>query len=314
MDSAEWSALDHAAALRRASAIADEVGIRLLGVRSHAFAGRRGKVALFDVDGTPFAFVPGGPTTVGFDAGRFAPDQRQRRSFAAVADQLNVVDDIQAYVAARTSPARQVVVPSLLVAVSAVDAAAVPAPVDDPMIVKLVTEARAVRGDLGGQRHYHVKSAGRAAAVVRDDWTIERAWFIRTPTHAEVVERLAREGRRLLTADEWEHACGAGATTLFRWGDTAPRGASDTLSVGPHREPNLFGLQIGQNPYDDEWTAEPAVARGGDGGAMAHSGIGGFPAWLTLATAYRDPYYEQFLRTDSDLLDRVLIRPAIPVP
>lgn len=101
---------------------------------------------------------------------------------------------------------------------------------------------------------------------------------------------------------------------MFRWGDVEPDGRPHTLEVGPHREGNLFGLQIGQNPYNDEWTAEPAVVRGGDGGRMEHSWISGFPDWLTLATAYRDPNYEQWLRTESHWLDRILVRPAIPVP
>lgn len=35
---------------------------------------------------------------------------------------------------------------------------------------------------------------------------------------------LAAEGLRMPSSDEWEHACGAGADTLFRWGDTCPPG------------------------------------------------------------------------------------------
>ncbi|WP_328415186.1 hypothetical protein OG470_22540 [Micromonospora sp. NBC_00389] len=314
MDAAQWWALDDAGARRSASSIADRLGVRLVEVRSHEFAGRRGPVALFDVAGARFAFVPGGRTSVGFDGARFAPTEGQRRSFSDRAEQLNVADDIQAYVDAMTSPPRTVVVPSLLVSVAAVDVAAVPVPVDDPQVVSLVTNARATGGGLGGSQPRRVESAGRAVAVLGDDWAIERAWLIRTPTHAEVVERLAQRGQRLLSAHEWEHACGAGASTLFRWGDVEPEGVVHTLAAGPHREANLFGLQIGQNPYDEEWTAEPAVVRGGDGGSMAHSGIGGFPSWLALATAYRDPHYEQWLRTDSDMLDRVLVRPAILVP
>ncbi|OKI58010.1 hypothetical protein [Micromonospora sp. CB01531] len=313
MDAAEWFGLDHADARQHAALIADDLGVGLTEVRWHEFAGRRAPVAIFDVDGAPFALVPGGETTVGFDADRFAPDARQRRSFSVRADQLNVADDIHAYVAAMTSRSRPVVLPSLLVSVAAIDAAAVPAPVDDPLVVQLVADARAAHGGPSGPGARQVTSAGRAAAVVGDDWTVERAWFIRTPSHTEIVERLAARGQRLLTADEWEHACGAGAKTLWRWGDREPDGPPHVPATGLHREGNLFGLRIGQNPYDDEWTAEPGVVRGGDGGSMAHSGIGGFPAWLTLATAYRDAHHEEFVRTDGDLLDRVLVRPAIPV-
>jgi hypothetical protein len=43
------------------------------------------------------------------------------------------------------------------------------------------------------------------------------------PTTVQWLEAsLARTGMRLPTCDEWEHACGAGASTLFRWGDDSP--------------------------------------------------------------------------------------------
>ena len=315
MDAGHWWALDDAAARRCAASIAEDLGVRLVDVRWHEFAGRRGQVALFDVDGAQFAFVPGGQTSVGYDGDRFVPTTAQHRSFSEGSDQLRVADDIHAFVDAMTSPPRSAVLPSLLVSVAAVDVAAVPVPVDDPVAVDYVGYVRATTANLGDPQPRRVKSAGRVAAILGDDWTIERAWLIQTPTHAQIVERLARRGQRLLTADEWEQACGAGACTLFRWGDVEPDGRPHELEVGPHREANLFGLQIGQNPYDDEWTAEPAVVRGGDGGRMAHSGLGGrFVDWLTLATAYRDPYYEQWLHADRGQLDRVMVRPAIPVP
>lgn len=100
--------------------------------------------------------------------------------------------------------------------------------------------------------------------------------------HAWVLAELERRGLRLPTPDEWEWACGAGATTLFRWGDEYPEG--DPLV----EEPNLFGLVIGDNPYNAELTTDPAVLCGGDGGAALCGGYGPFLAWLALATAYRE--------------------------
>jgi hypothetical protein len=99
---------------------------------------------------------------------------------------------------------------------------------------------------------------------------------------------LAAYGLRVATPDEWEYACGAGARTLFRWGDETPGdGYPGDYPAGPHRLPNLFGLRIGQDPYRIEHTTDPAVRCGGDGGAAEADRRGFFLGWLTLATAYR---------------------------
>lgn len=50
----------------------------------------------------------------------------------------------------------------------------------------------------------------------------------------EVPGLLAARGLRPPTPDEWEHACGAGAGTLFRWGDTYPADCSP-YGGGPAR-------------------------------------------------------------------------------
>jgi hypothetical protein len=95
-------------------------------------------------------------------------------------------------------------------------------------------------------------------AIPGDEWLYE-----------EAIERLADGRQRLLTPDEWEHACGAGVTTLFRWGDGCPVDTDPwSARTGPHRVPNAFGLNIAQDPYDPEWTADPSVVCGGDGGSM----------------------------------------------
>ena len=61
------------------------------------------------------------------------------------------------------------------------------------------------------------------------------------------------------------------------------------------REPNIFGLIIGHDPYRDERTSDPNAIRGGDGGRMVCGGASEFVEWLTIATAYRDADYVKFM-------------------
>ncbi|MFE7502624.1 hypothetical protein ACFU6O_26335 [Streptomyces albidoflavus] len=107
---------------------------------------------------------------------------------------------------------------------------------------------------------------------------------------------LAAEGLRMPSSDEWEHACGAGADTLFRWGDTCPL---DRVPYGddsgPHQQPNAFGLRIAHDTYDAELTSEPGAVHGGDGGESVCGGYGAVLAWLPLATAQRNPAMGEFV-------------------
>ncbi|MFJ1702941.1 hypothetical protein [Kitasatospora sp. NPDC088346] len=139
---------------------------------------------------------------------------------------------------------------------------------------------------------------------------------VRLPSFLMGVDALALPvgpGRRLPSPDEWEYACGAGARSLFRWGDTHPATA-DPFSTpdGPHRAANAFGLRIGRNPYQAELTSDPGVLLGGDGGEATCGGYGSFRAWLPLATAFREPYLAELLGGDpADCSEEVLARPVI---
>ena len=103
-----------------------------------------------------------------------------------------------------------------------------------------------------------------------------------------VTKRIAQQGFWLPTPDEWEYACGAGSRTLFRWGNTCPL---DTLPIDKskwnlHQQPNAFGLQMPSNPYHWEFTSEPGIMRGGDGGSTICGGMAELAGWLPLATAF----------------------------
>jgi hypothetical protein len=52
---------------------------------------------------------------------------------------------------------------------------------------------------------------------------------------------------------------------------------------------------------------------GGDGGATVCGDGGEFISWLTIATAYRNAEYAEFLEQESEYIDEMLIRPAIPL-
>ncbi|GAA3490489.1 hypothetical protein GCM10018987_45720 [Streptomyces cremeus] len=129
----------------------------------------------------------------------------------------------------------------------------------------------------------------------------------------EASEALAARGLRLPSADEWEHACGAGAETLFRWGDACPLDCDPYGSrTGPHREPNAFGLRIAYDTYHAELSADPASVHGGDGGESVCGGYGNLLAWLPLATAHRNPGTARFVYGEEgeDAWDDFRVRPV----
>jgi hypothetical protein len=212
-------------------------------------------------------------------------------------------------IARSTTPARTVSVPPLLVAVNAVEAGVRPCPPDHPDVQQLVADMRRI-----GQSPRRAEWRNRARAELSENGTVTRSWLIDRPTYDDAVADLATRGDRLLTPDEWEHACGAGAPTLWRWGDEIPR---DTWPIpdddGPHQEPSLFGLTIANNPYQAERTADRWIMCGGDGGIALHHSDGiALADWLTVATAFRSTRYARSVVETHD--HATWIRPAIPVP
>ncbi|MFJ8039580.1 hypothetical protein ACIRBX_03580 [Kitasatospora sp. NPDC096147] len=130
----------------------------------------------------------------------------------------------------------------------------------------------------------------------------------------DAVTALTTRGLRLPTPDEWEHACGAGARTLFRWGDTCPLDRIPYHSPdGPQHAPNAFGLRIAHDTYTTELVADPTAVYGGDGGESACGGYGTLLGWLPLATSHHNPDYAAWLHDpDGDaVLDDTTIRPVL---
>ncbi|MCB5169060.1 hypothetical protein LG634_30140 [Streptomyces bambusae] len=125
---------------------------------------------------------------------------------------------------------------------------------------------------------------------------------------------LAADGLRIPGPDEWEHACGAGRGTLFRWGDACPLdripyGDAD----GPQNLPNAFGLRIAYDTYRAEMSTDGTAVHGGDGGESVCGGYGTLLSWLPLATANRNPYTAEFVYgpDGGGLWDCLSVRPVL---
>ncbi|WP_433891287.1 hypothetical protein [Streptomyces sp. CA-111067] len=127
---------------------------------------------------------------------------------------------------------------------------------------------------------------------------------------------LAARGLRMPSADEWEHACGAGADTLFRWGSDCPL---DRIPYedgdGPQHRLNSLSLHIAYDTYRTELTSDVTAAHGGDGGESACGGYGNLLGWLPLATANRNPFMAEFVHgpDGAGLYEDFSTRPVLPL-
>ncbi|MFD8478340.1 hypothetical protein [Kitasatospora sp. NPDC059673] len=135
-----------------------------------------------------------------------------------------------------------------------------------------------------------------------------------TEPPADMPAVLAARGLRMPTSDEWEHACGAGANTLFRWGNECPL---DRIPyddhTGPQHHPNALGLRMAHDTYRTELTSDTTAVHGGDGGESACGGYGHLLGWLPLATANRNPFYAEFVHgpDGEDMYEDFSTRPVL---
>lgn len=135
-----------------------------------------------------------------------------------------------------------------------------------------------------------------------------------TEVPADMPGVLAARGLRMPSPDEWEHACGAGARTLFRWGDECPLDQVPyDAAEGPQHRPSALGLRIAYDTYRAELSSDPTAVLGGDGGESVCGGYGFLLGWLPLATANRNPHMAEFVYGEEgeDLFEDFSVRPVL---
>lgn len=306
-----WTALSTAERTRTAKQLLKDLpdGFAFDRVRACKYGTQKNAVAFFTLGEARFALIPGGTVTVGYDKDRpWEPTEEEEESWQFTKDEYGLRGSIRHHIARVTRRPKRVEMPPLLVETVAGEVGWEPFDSNDPQVRQVLRQHKKAPQVTTNYPD------GNSLRVRRNDDGSVTAERGTARTHAELNAFLKRTGFRFPTVDEWEYLCGAGAETLFRWGDHAlcdryPNDISPAeaewrrqwvLSFGKlerpaegfksdwdfHRQPNAFGLTIAADPYKFELTATPGTTRGGDGGHYVCGGAGFFISWLTLATAY----------------------------
>jgi hypothetical protein len=284
MELQEWQKLSGEQRYRYSEELAAHLpqSVIFKGLRFYPDGGPELSIALFEYGGALFSLIPGGEVQIGYEVGNFCPTDEQIESFQNTAQEYGIDRDIYSYVKSVTTPPRKVTFSPMLVEIK-------PTKIGFEAISSESLNIQSLSQDFPdspsfncGDR-YGFDRAEDGAVAARANYE---------KTQEDLATELATEGLRLLTFDEWEYACGAGSTTLFRWGDFCPSDCypgDNRADWKLHLQPNLFGLHIAQNPYDCEIISDKHTVRGGDGGVSICGGMGSFLGWLPLATAYWEP-------------------------
>jgi hypothetical protein len=306
-DVRRWDALapEPREAVARAVAARLPESFRFAGMAPHTLGDQTHTLAFFEQDGARFALIPGAEVTLGYDPAAFVPSPGQiaamdemHEYLAEDEDEEDSMSDLPSYLARLArggyqdrflTPIRRATIAPFLLETQATEAGVFPVPAEE-----YLTRAQIASFHRQPGLQAEMGVTGQAMRMQSNGAGAVRLFVHSHPTHAEVTAALARAGCRLPSSDEWEYACGAGARSLFRWGDDCPLRRLPILEYDDepdsawnlHERPKAFGLRFSGNPYHWEICAEPGLMRGGDGGVAICGGEGPVAAWTALATAF----------------------------
>ena len=308
-----WSKLSEAEQEAQARQLAQRElpeGFAFQRIHRHRQGEQERQVAEFSFGDATFALVPGCAATLGYDVDRpWEPTPEELRSWSGTAAAYDLDLNIKAWIAKVTMRPREVELRPFLVETESSEPGWIDLDPSDPAVLGRMPDGLSNRGVA------NVYAADGVWRFWKNEAGEPRAQRQIGTSHEAITTMLANEGGfRLPTPDEWEYICGAGAETLFRWGDHVPCDCYPTdvspaeaawrrewvLSAGTlaypeggfesgwglHRLPSAAGVFIASDPYKMELTQDPSITRGGDGGSVICGGAGFFMGWLTLATAY----------------------------
>lgn len=247
-----------------AEAVALEVerrvsGARFVGLEEHAMADQRRHVAVFEVGGVEMVLVPGALRELGF--------------------RTEMLEE-SAGEAWRASFQEEGHLPQQVVGGPDVGRA----PPEDML--------HYMKQSLSPRRHVSIAPLLVERALSEQEIDSKSD----TDPHVARAQQVVAGGFRLLTADEWEHACSGGTDAMFRWGSAWPVD-TDVYEGGrfkDHEKPNAFGLSYRTSPYQGEMVDDPEEIHHGDGGQLV-CGESGPIAWITFS-----PWYRYRLRVADD--------------
>lgn len=289
-------------------------------LRAETFArfGQAREIEIFAYQGREFAFVPGDTATIGWTGAdeQSSSETPVRQQLRALLEQLLAVSPQEAgtHLDRMMSPLREVAIGPLLVERQTTSAGWYPFSIDelDPEEdADVLEEIERFRG-----MPQHSLEIYQYLRLERHGENIRLYLFDDSETFEEWSEVEIEAGFALPTEDEWEVLYGAGASTLFPWGD----GIDESMRLkhfarGPYELelPNSLGLCFPGDPYMKELvlTADGYTGKGGDGGNNIHGGLGPLLGYLPTATAFRDPHEQEL--DWPDLLDCLVYRRVVRV-